>query len=481
MTSFNVLDEGWIPVETMEGQRELLGIRKTLEHAHTIRAIRDASPLVEYSLHRFLQVFLMDALRLEDSLELEDILNTGKFDMDAINAYIATCEEEGVSFDLFDKKRPFLQAPYDEALDAKVELKSVHELDYTIPHGNNHVHFDHREESQFAIEPPEAAKLLPTALLFCTAGAQKYPSGVNGAPPYYAVIHGDNLFETLCYTLIPVDEINIPLDNPPVLWRYQGVIEPKKEVASTSLLFGMLFPTRRIRLIPEEGSRTIQHVCLSQGMNYISKDTWTDPSVTYRYMDSGRAPLRPKREKALWRNFNDVIDIQNQHAPEILRIYRKVSKLRMVHITLYGVETSQGSHLQVMRHTLQFPTKLAECDAYARWALNMIDAAEILAKSLKRALDSPKVLPEHMSVSAVQRYYDECESSFWKFCNNFPDDEEAIEALYQAWIGEISGHAQRIYRQTLVSMKLDAKKLVALSKSEYYLINGIAKIRGGRK
>ena len=481
MTSFNVLDEGWIPVETMEGQRELLGIRKTLEHAHTIRAIRDASPLVEYGLYRFLQVFLMDALRPADSLELEDILDVGKFDMNAVEEYIAVCEGEGVSFDLFDEKRPFLQVPYNEKWDAKVEMKSVHELDYTIPHGNNHVHFDHREESQFAMELPEAARMLPTALLFCTAGAQKYPSGVNGAPPYYAVIDGDNLFETLCYTLIPVDEINIPFDDPPVLWRYQEPIEPKKKVTETSELLGMLFPTRRIRLIPEEGSGMIQSVYLSQGMNYISKDTWTDPSVTYRYMDSGRAPLRPKREKAVWRNFNDVIDVQNQHAPEILWLYRKVSTSEIVRLTLYGVETSNASYLQVMRHTLQFPAKLAERDGYVRWMQNMIEAAERLARSLKKALDNPKVLPAHIAVSAVQRYYDECGSSFWRFCNDLPDDEKEIELSYQEWISEIAGHARKSYQRALAGIKLDAKKLVSISKSEYVLINEIAKVRGGRK
>ncbi len=109
MASFDVLEEGWIPVETLDGKRELLGIRQVLKRAHTLRAIRDASPLIEYSLYRLLQVFLMDALCPEDSFKLEDMLETGRFDMEAIDAYIAACEAEGVSFDLFDEKRPFFR------------------------------------------------------------------------------------------------------------------------------------------------------------------------------------------------------------------------------------------------------------------------------------------------------------------------------------------------------------------------------------
>ena len=481
MASFDVLEEGWIPVETLDGKRELLGIRQVLKRAHTLRAIRDASPLIEYSLYRFMQVFLMDALRPEDSFKLEDMLETGRFDMEAIDAYIAACEAEGVSFDLFDEKRPFLQVPYEEKWDAKT-IKPIQTLDCTLPSGNNHVHFDHRGKNQFAMQPPEAARLTLETLLFCTAmGAKGYPSGVNASPPYYAVIDGRNLFETLCYTLIPINEIKIALDQPPVLWRYQEAIEPKKVVTSTSWLLGMLFPTRRIHLIPEDDGAKIQSVYLSQGMNYINKDAWTDPCVTYRYLDSGRVPLRPQREKAVWRNFYDLIDVKNQHAPAVLRVYQEINMSRTIHMTLYGVETNNANYLQVMRHTLQFPVELAECETYVRWMRNMNEDAEALARSLKKALENPKVLPTHVASSAVQRYYDGCEQSFWKLCCIFSGAEEDVETTYTEWINEISKYARKAYEQALTSIELSAKELVAISKSEYILVNGIMNVKGVTK
>ena len=68
--SFNVLDQAWIPVVTQDGREEMLGIRDTLMRAHELREISSVSPLEEYSLYRFLGLFLMDALRPESELDI---------------------------------------------------------------------------------------------------------------------------------------------------------------------------------------------------------------------------------------------------------------------------------------------------------------------------------------------------------------------------------------------------------------------------
>ena len=38
--------------------------------------------------------------------------------------------------------------------------------------------------------------MMLAAQIFCTAGAQGYPSNVNGAPPWFTLIRGKNLFQT---------------------------------------------------------------------------------------------------------------------------------------------------------------------------------------------------------------------------------------------------------------------------------------------
>ena len=79
--SFNVLDRGWIPVVTADGSIQELGIRETLAKAHELREISDPSPLEEYSVYRFLSLFLMDALRPKKISSIRRLLKTGCFDM----------------------------------------------------------------------------------------------------------------------------------------------------------------------------------------------------------------------------------------------------------------------------------------------------------------------------------------------------------------------------------------------------------------
>ena len=172
--------------------------------------------MIEYSVYRFLIVLLMDMLRPEDDDALDGLLAEGRFDPDMIQEYITECEQEGVRFDLFDPERPFLQTTYRKDWDR--EPKSVTVLDYSIPNGNNHIHFDHKRVSA-AYTPGEALRMLLAAQIFCTAAAQGYPSNVNGAPPWFTLIQGQNLFETLVFGMLETDRIELPLDCPPVLWR----------------------------------------------------------------------------------------------------------------------------------------------------------------------------------------------------------------------------------------------------------------------
>ena len=91
--TFNVLDRAWIPVRTLEGRIETLGIRQVLYRAHELQEITVASPMEEYGIYRFLSVFLMDALRPETEIDIEDLIEEGRFDLETIEAYISQCND----------------------------------------------------------------------------------------------------------------------------------------------------------------------------------------------------------------------------------------------------------------------------------------------------------------------------------------------------------------------------------------------------
>lgn len=471
--SFQVLDQPWIPVIAGDGTERLQGLRETLTRAHELREISSASPLEEYAVYRFLGLFLMDALRPESEEDIEDLLDRGSFDPERLETYIAMCQSEGVSFDLFDEKRPFLQSAYDKAYDR--EEKPVSTLNCMLPSGNNHTHFDHAGEIPTVLPPDAALRQILASYLFCIAAAQGYPSGVNASPPYFGVIHGANLFETLIFTLLPTDTIDLPLDKPPVLWRRTDPVIPKREIGSTSWLHGMLFPTRRICLIPDENG-TVKGVYLCQGENFVNKPSWHDPYVTYRLGKDGLFPMRPNADRALWRNLSDIVDVRGKQASQLLAQYRSIRSGGSVEITLYGVETSNASYLGLYRHSLSFPLSLADDQRLADLLRQCIASAEKLAAALRRTLNGTKVLPESAVSLAIQQYYQKCEAHFWTLCEHVGQNGFDLNASI-AFCDEISDIAGKTYTDALSGLNLRAASLAAAEKQRGALYKSINKLK----
>ena len=388
-----------------------VGLLEALEQAHMFSGIQDPSPMVEYSIYRFLITFLMDMLRPEDTEALDDLLAEGRFNQKQILDYVAMCQQEGVSFDLFDPQRPFLQTSYRKEWDR--EAKPVSTLDYAIPNGNNHVHFEHKQE-KIIYTPGKALRMMLSAQVFCTAAAQGYPSNVNGAPPWFTLIQGKNLFQTLVFGMIGMDRISLPFDQPKALWRNADNVVSKQKVAQTSWLFGMLFPARRIHLIPNEADGQVSTVYFSQGMNYEVTDAWTDPHVTYRYNAKGRFNWKPSDDEAVWRNLTDLIDIPGKRAPQIVAQYAKLDASdRPLLLMMYGVQTNQANYRKARRHNFQIPRKLLSNETALNFITAYISVSERLGKALYKAL-TQKEIPDGIRIQARQRYYAVCEQILWR-------------------------------------------------------------------
>ncbi len=471
--SYVLLQEPWIPAVSLNGQTSFWGIRPLLEQAHTLRAISDVSPLIEYGLYRLLCVFLMDALQPKEDFDLEMLLDQGQFDMDPIDAYLTLCRQEGVTFDLFDEKRPFLQTPFCIEWDKTPKPASI--LDHTIPNGNNHTHFDHRHNEQIAFSYAQAARLLPAALIFCTAGVQGYPSSINGAPPYFTLIQGKNLFETLVLSLLSVDDI-FDFDQPPVVWRSTMPVEPKKIVIKTSWLYGMLFPVRRILLCPNPDSKTVSQVYLSQGLNYQLIENWTDPHVTYRVNKKGRFPWRPNQEKAPWRNLNDLLNLDR--APQTVRRYAKSSFQKYMELRLYGVQTNQASYICTTCHDMKIPVQIIGDNSKIKVIKKAIESSEAFAAALAKVLQSPEIPPQAVS-QAVQIFYDSCEQRLWKLCDALalPETEASLYAFYETWIAEIQSEVWAVLDQTVQSLQLRGRSLLELTKAQGLLFHTLKKLK----
>jgi CRISPR system Cascade subunit CasA len=308
MPSFDVLKEGWIPVEKLDGSYRVTGMLDVLVNAHKIRCVKAASPLVTYGIQRTLIAFLIDALRPYDVDELEEIVSAGKFDPSNLNAYIEKCISEGTSFDLFDRSHPFLQIAKNE-LDGK-EKVLVNRLFFEIPEGNNHSHFVHKVEGEHVFTSAECLQALCTIPAFAMNYGTNACFSINGVPPVYFLYAGRNLFETLSLSMIAESEHSeIPLDDPPVVWRNFHRVVPGGKLSRTSLLYGMTCQSRCINLIPYEqnGCLCVKEMYYDKGWDFKELPNWIDPHVVYIHNKKDDYTLRAYKGRAVWRDIGSII------------------------------------------------------------------------------------------------------------------------------------------------------------------------------
>lgn len=481
---YNVLTEKWIPVRGKDGTVHDMGILDVLNNASELVEITDPMPNYEFGIYRFLFVFLMDAYKPQNRIDIEDLLDSGRFDMEKIEQYIEKCNKDGERFDLLDSVHPFLQCGENE-WDKKAEIKSVAKLNPIYPSGNNHVHFDHNHEDDVVMELKEAAKALCAINLFCTHEIQDYPSTPSGAPPVYSIVKGKNLFETLIFGMVPVSKYN-KYDNPAPQWRGYEKIEFKKKVADTSLLYGLMFPCRRIRLLADN-EQCVSSMYFEQGMDYNNYDAWDDPYVTYLYKNEVRSNLKPSVEKENWRNLGSILNC-GKNAPEVIRQYMDIVETDKIQIQTYETVTSNASYLDIGKGEYTMPYELIKSQERFDFVLKALDFAEKIGGALNKNIQS---LQKEMGFDAasgitaserkrtVNRYFFNCKQKFFEWVPTLSGIElenlnECLNSwkkmLYKTSLREYEAFVDRLGGGIKLMMKAEKikSKTYRKEKADYY-------------
>lgn len=377
--NYNVLYEPWIPVRTKDNQLVNKGLYDVFKDAEELIEISDESVMYEFGMYRLAVLFLIDCFRPARLSNLEDMLENGQFDMDRIDSYIDLCRKEGVSFDIFDDERPFLQSPT-KSWSEPVKHRSVALLNPAVPSGNNHVHFNHSFEDKIEMPFDEATKALISVNLFCTPmGAKGYSSTVSGAPPIYCHVKGKSLFETLVLNMIPMNQYE-NVDNPPVYWRNTVEIEPKKKVATTSLLYGMMFPCRKVLLKPEPNG-TVINILWAQGMDFNGYGSFRDPSVSYFDLSIG-GNIKPSKEKETWRNIGTIFDWFDNKAPLVVSQFHELKEDDSINVRTYEVVTDNAKYEDCMSGELNLPAAVFGSQIRFGALINAVSYSEQAEKEL---------------------------------------------------------------------------------------------------
>ena len=456
--NYNVLTEPWIPARHPDGSVREYGVLDLLEHAHELTEITDAMPNYEYGMYRFLFVFLMDAFHPKRQRDIRALLEKGSFDMDVIREYVDRCNQDGERFDLLDEKHPFMQQA--DGWD-KAERKSPANLNPALPSGNNHVHFDHTMESTSSMTLKEAAKALCAINLFCAAGVQGYPSTPSGAPPVYTIVKGETLFQTLTFGMVP-SVLFEPYDHPGAVWREEVLVIPKEKVASVSLLYGLLFPCRRVRLRVQ--AETVYAVDFEQGMNYENYEAWKDPFVTYAQGKQGRTNLKPNMDKENWRNLGTILN-KTDGAPYVVLQSAEMTEASHIVLVTYSAVTNQMNYLDLQRGEYVVPISVLNNNLYYDHLCRMIQSTEKhggdLSKNiyfLQKALNRTDGAEASERTRTMERYYFRCRQAFFEEMDQIPSlDSSKLNDAEDKWETRINGIRWSEYHQFVNRLGTDSR------------------------
>ena len=470
--SFDVLTQPWIPVVDKDGKEAELGLLDALSQAHQWRRIHHPSPLVEYSIYRFLVIFLMDAFRPQERFDLEDLLAEGQFDRERLENYVAVCQQEGVRFDLFDPERPFLQVKIRE--DEKKNAIPASKLDFSIPSGHNHVHFDHISAS-ISYTPGETLQHILTQYFFPAQGGQGYKTGLDKAPPWYVWIEGETLFQELVNNMISAEDTQFPYAEPPVLWRKTDEIEQGGKVIRLSLLSAMLFPCRRISLLPNPDG-TVSQVIYKPGLEVSNelKTAWKDPHVVYITNSKGKESWKPgsicmrnrqgelywkdTEDAGIWRNLSCLLNKDNTS----VALYKYSYLQSFVAIRVYGVKTKQASPLEMNCYDMVLPASLSQKTVYIDWVQVYLDRMERLGEALflsLRAKENDPKDPKNQKGMIPYQYRMSAKTNFYAACHRILLDylpliitEADLNELMRRAMSEMASSARTVLNQTIAEL-----------------------------
>ncbi len=404
-TSYNLLDELWIPAIDKKGTTSEYSIFQLVKNAPSLSHIVDPSPVILFGMCRFLTAFIMDVFEISDIDRIKEILDRGTFDAAQLDAYVSRWHDR---FDLFHPQWPFYQAAEVAGQDDKE--KSVAELFPELPTATNVTHFFHGNQDSHAVSPAACARGLCAIPPFMTAGGSGFSPSINGVPPMYVMISGDTVFETLVLNACGM-EITENNGDAPVAWRAEQPVEKRLEIRTFSTLQGMTWQPRYVRLLPGEGGTCtytgkayptlVRRIVFDPGWKAAGK--WRDPQVAYRIGKEGPMPLRPQENRQVWRDTGPLLMLSESSftsadgkfaysRPRIIEQFamlkeeRIIAKNKELNAEIFAIRTDNAKIFEWVHDKLALPVKLVLESQAGAWLQSSMEIAEKINWAINAAI-----------------------------------------------------------------------------------------------
>ncbi|WP_058270089.1 type I-E CRISPR-associated protein Cse1/CasA [Olsenella massiliensis] len=356
--SFNLLEEGWIPVVYRDGSQGELTLGDVFAQAPRIRTIEGDVRQQTFVLLRLLLAVLyrshLDFTGTEADLRLfwKESWEDGAFDLNTIDAYLDRFHDR---FDLFDPEHPFFQTPGLRYVSK--EYDSVGEMVADVPKPEKFL-FSMRDQHHLdSLGFAEAARWLVFMQAFDPAGIKSpvvgnthqkagrvyAPQGALGTGVAGALggifVEGDNLFQTLMLNWVLYDSVRSK--EHPLLGVERDLPSWEQDDRSCDMVIqaadepygpvGMyVAQSRRVRLVPDASAQVVRGVisCYGTVGSVLDKQhvepmtAWRESPAQQKKLGLSHVPLMPLAHdpaQSLWRGLGSVIAARGATGEQDLR------------------------------------------------------------------------------------------------------------------------------------------------------------------
>lgn len=370
MRTFNIYDEKWIPVIRIDGSESMESLRSIIMEAHEIKSMSCSDGLQNTAIIRLIIAFIARSYNVNhngfndeswyelwdehkfDIRVFDDYVN-GTLSSDAWNDGSIACVHDRMW--LIDDTCPFMQATDMESVSGEISgldaiMQTVRDKRKT---NNYNVLFGNRKpESYESMSFDEALRYILATYCYDTSAQKQKMKGVNpnnlnkqgrvmakkplAASGTILIPTGSSMFETIMLNL-PFDasEHRISLNGVP-LWEQEPLTADYSidEKQPDGIIDAFTFPSRRIRLIPNDCNDCIKGLLISAGDNIRTTGSQMyEPMMAFKKIKGKNgapdymSPFTLPQGTSIWRGIGQFIvkdSKSNNSIPTVIRFIREL-------------------------------------------------------------------------------------------------------------------------------------------------------------
>jgi CRISPR system Cascade subunit CasA len=501
---FDLLTEPWIPTLDLQGELATLSLLDTFRRAHTLKEIRDASPLVTYGLYRLLQAIVQDSVNPREKRDWLDHFRKGRLDDAFIDRLITM---DGDRFDLFNPTHPFGQSgdlPMFPSSKERKELEptTVGRLRAEIPSVTNVNHFRHSYDERQAFCPQCLARSIVTLAPFAKIDGRGYMASINGSPPVYVYYIGDSLFQSLAWNLVlpnyrPISSAG----NDSPSWRADGRVPASAPKRDAGFVGGLTWQPRRLRLLAAPSGNCshcgmsaavlVHEILWSQGYSR-PKDSawWRDPFVAYSKGGPAQPrAVQPRPDRVLWRDYADLFLPDSRGEGRYpAAIVQQVSDLiedsdEFGHPTFecFSYRTENAKVFEWRQDALPFSSRLMSDEARSQAVRASLTRAEEVSLLLKQSLKKLYPRDGKGNRNAFMGLIDRSLHSYWsalaepfrQLVTNLDLPTSDPEIIEQKWTDVVRFEAKTAVELVIDSLDANAESLRRAAQARRLFYGGL--------